>query len=54
MKHINVIHHYIRGLVEKEKLSVEWISSIEMLTNGLIKIWLTTLFKRDHDLWDLN
>ena len=45
-KHINVIHYYMRGLVEDEELGIKWISSSSMLANGLTKALSTGLFKR--------
>ena len=35
-KHINVMNHHIRKLVEDEKLTIEWIESSIILADGLI------------------
>lgn len=36
-KHIDVQHHYIRELVSKGELTIEWIMTKEMLGNGFTK-----------------
>ena len=44
-KHINVIHHHVRRLVEDGELEIKWIPSSLMLVDDLIKALLTRLFK---------
>ena len=45
-KHINVQHHYIRKLVDKEELTIKWILGFEMLADGMTKALLIKTFKR--------
>lgn len=33
-EYINIIHYYLRRLVEDGKLAINWISSSDMLANG--------------------
>lgn len=52
-KHIDVMHHHVRGLVEDGELAIEWISSSDMLADGLTKALLAELFKRHRGEWGL-
>lgn len=52
-KHIDIIYHYIRGLVKKGELSIKWIASSIMLIDGLTKTLLVVSFKKHWDKWDL-
>lgn len=45
-KHIDVMHYYVRGLVEDRELTIDWIESSQMLADGLTKALPTALFKR--------
>lgn len=45
-KHIDVQHHYIRKLIEKGKLTVTWIPSLEMLANEMTKALPTESFRK--------
>ena len=45
-KHIDVIHHYVRELVENRELAIEWISNSNMLADGLTKALPAEPFKR--------
>lgn len=41
-KHIDVMHHHVRGLVEEGVLAVEWVASSSMSTAGRMlrgRIW---------------
>ncbi len=44
-KHIDVQHHYIRELIDKEELTVAWVSSSEMLADGITKTLPTETFQ---------
>ena len=46
IKHIDVIYHHIQELVENRKLAIKWISSSNMLADGLSKALPAGLFKR--------
>ena len=46
MKYIDVIYHHIRRLVKDREISIEWISSNDMLADGLTKALPTGTFKR--------
>lgn len=48
-KHIDVIHHHIRELLENEELAIKWISRLNMLVNGLTKALLAGFFKRHQE-----
>lgn len=48
-KHIDVIHHHIRRLVEKKEPWVEWILCTKIPVNGLTKALSTKLFKKHQD-----
>lgn len=52
-KHIDVIYHHVRGLVEDGKLTINWIESSKMLADGLTKAFPTALFKRHQEKWGL-
>ena len=52
-KHINVIHHHIRGLVEDGEILIKWISSTDMLADGLTKAFPAGFFKRYRGEWGL-
>lgn len=45
-KHIDVMHHYLQGLVEEEELGIKWISSLSMFANGLTKALSIRFFKK--------
>ena len=45
-KHIDVQHHYIRELIEEKELSIEWVSSSEMLADGMTKALPTETFQK--------
>lgn len=49
-KHIDVQHHYIRELVNKKELTVKWVSSSEMLADGMIKGLPTEMFRKHQAL----
>ena len=40
------MYHYMRGLVEDENLTINWIESFKILADGLTKAFSTTLFKK--------
>ena len=44
-KDINVVHYYVRELVENRKLAIEWISSLNMLANDFTKALPARPFK---------
>lgn len=46
MKHIDVMYHYIRGLMEDRELAIKWIKSFAILTNSLSKAFFIRLFKK--------
>ena len=46
IKHIDVIHHHVRELVENGKLAIKGISSSNILVDGLTKGLSAGLFKR--------
>ena len=52
-KHIDVMHHYVRELVENGELAIEWISSSNMLADGLTKALPIGPFKRHREEWGL-
>lgn len=45
-KHIDVMHHHVRGLGEDGELAIEWISSSDMLADSLTKALPAGPFKR--------
>ena len=45
-KHIDVMYHYVRELMENEELAIEWVSSSNMLADGLMKALPAGSFKR--------
>ena len=45
-KHIDVIHHHVRGLVEDGELAIEWIESSAVLADGLTKALPAGPFKK--------
>ena len=49
-KHINVQHHYIRELVNKKGLTIEWIPESKILADGMIKSLPTKTFKKHQAL----
>ena len=52
-KHINVQHHYVRELVNNKELEIEWVLSVMMLANGIIKALTVDLFKKHRALLGL-
>lgn len=52
-KHIDVMHHHVRGLVEEGELSVEWVPSSMMLADGLTKALPAGSFKKHREEWGL-
>lgn len=42
-KHIDMIYHHIQKLVKNRELAIKWISSSNMLTDGLTKALLAFL-----------
>ena len=49
-KHIDVQHHYIRELVNKKELTIEWISGSKMLANRMTKVLPAKTFKKHRAL----
>ncbi len=45
-KHVDVQHHYIRELIDEKELTVPWVSSSEMLADGMTKALPTETFRR--------
>ena len=52
-KHIDVMHHHVHGLVEDGEISIEWISSTDILADGLTKTLPAGPFKRHREEWGL-
>ena len=52
-KHIDVIHHHIRGLVEEEEICIKWIPGSSMLADGLTKALPIAGLRRHRELWGL-
>lgn len=52
-KHIDMIHHHVRGLVEDGELAIDSIENSAMLADGLTKTLPTALFKRHWGEWGL-
>ena len=52
-KHIDVMHHHVRELVEDRELAIEWIESSAMLADGLTKALPVGPFKKHRDKWSL-
>ena len=48
-KYINMMHHYIQGLVEKEKLRIEEISNLLVLVDNLTKAFTVGFFNEYQD-----
>ena len=44
--HIVVIHQHVLQLVENGELAIKWISSLNILVDGLTKALLTRPFKK--------
>lgn len=44
-KHINVMHHYVRRMIEDREISIKQILNSDILTNNLIKTF--TVRKRN-------
>lgn len=53
IKHIDVMHHHVRSLVEGGELAVEWIPSPMMLADGLTKTLPASSFKKHREEWGL-
>lgn len=51
MKHINVMHHHVCGLVEDGVILIKWVLSSYILADGLTKALSTWLFKRHWEKW---
>ena len=49
-KYIDVQHHYIRELVNKRELTIEWIPRSKMLANGIIKALPNETFQKHRAL----
>lgn len=45
-KHIDVQHHYIRELVNKEEFTVKWILSFDILTDKMTKVLSIEIFQK--------
>ncbi len=45
-KQIDVQHHYIRELIDEEEPTIAWVSSSEMLADGMTKTLPTETFRR--------
>lgn len=45
-KHIDVQHHYIGELINEKELTAKWISSFEMLANGMTKELSAKTFRK--------
>ena len=45
-KHIDVLHHYIRELVNEKKLTIVWIPGSKMLADGMTKSLPTEMFRK--------
>lgn len=52
-KHIDLMHHHVRGLVEDGELGIEWIPSTSMLADGLTKALPASTFKNHREKWSL-
>lgn len=52
-KHIDVMHHHVRGLVEDKELAIDWIASSAMLADGLTKALPIAAFRRHRGEWGL-
>ena len=49
IKHINIIYHHVRELVENEKLAIKWVSNSNMLADNLTKALPAGLFKKHQE-----
>lgn len=49
IKHIDVMHHHVRDLVEDGKLGIYWIQSSSMLADGLTKALPAGPFKKHRE-----
>ena len=49
-KHIDIIHHYIWGLIEKEKICIKWILGSLILANALTKAFSIAWLKKHREL----
>ena len=45
-KYIDVQHHYIRERIDENELIVVWVSSSEMLADGMTKVLPTETFRK--------
>lgn len=45
IKHINMMHYYLQGLVEEGQLGIKWIPSLLMFADGLTKALSAEFFK---------
>lgn len=45
-KHISIQHHYICKLVDEGKITIKWISSADMLADGMMKALPIKTFKK--------
>lgn len=43
---IHVHHHYIRKLISERELTIDWVSSFQMLANGMMKTLPTKMFRK--------
>lgn len=46
IKHINVIHHHVCGIIEDKKLEIKLILSSKILVDSLTKVLLIGSFER--------
>jgi hypothetical protein len=44
--HIDICYHFIRDLIEKELVDVEYVPTVEMVADGLTKPWERVAFER--------
>lgn len=52
-KHIDVIHHFVRGVVEDGELEVNWVPGPAMLADAMTKSLPVQQFRRNRELWGL-
>lgn len=53
-KYIDFQHHYIRKLINKRELTIEWIPGSRILIDEMTKAFPIETFKKHQSLWGLS
>ena len=45
-KYINICYHFIRNLINKENININYINTIKIIANELIKLLMRILYEK--------